>query len=506
MEKVHALLHNLSKPQLKILKVHLRYLAIRKEPDTQLIKLTDHLLQAQTDVPDLENCAEAIYGEMNYHAIQKLKSRLLNKIHNVLLLDHGMEHRGSDQDELDRYIILIRRKVALYHTLLLGGGTNISLSQEMEEIIRLAKKYELFSVVCEQLKYKKLASGFRKGKKVFLEINEELKFYKRCNDTLEKATDYYHLAVINSAFSSNADKKSYQTFLRDSIAELNEECAVLKSPLIAYYTKNIEAMYYESGDNIEVTRDVFVDMLSVITANKSVYRKQRVAVVYSQLATCDIRLGDYDSAIENAQAAQKNFAKNSANYCTALENQFLAHFYQFNHEKSKSICAALLKSARKEVGNFRYAKYLFYQANVLFMQEKFKEVLQVLNLKLELTKDKIGWDFNIRVLTIQTLLELGRTEDATRHVQSLIKRDALKPRDKTIFRILHMLERQGFDGTRVRQKLDQEIFALTSHKSCMWEPISSELIPFEKWLTSHYKISLKKVQPALSEIKSSGIY
>jgi hypothetical protein len=496
MEKLHTLLHNLTNPQLKLLKVHLRYISIRKEPDTQLIKLAELLIREKVEAPSLEFCSGAIYGKMNYPAIQKLKSRLMNKIHQVLLLDHGMENRGGEQDELDRYVLLIRRKVTLYHTLLMGVGRRINLDGESEEIIRLSKKYELFSVLCEQLKYKKLLSGFRKGKKAFVRVNDDLMFYKRCNDVLDKATDYYHLAVINSDFSSNSDKKIYQAFLRDSIAELNEESRPLKSPLISYYIKNLEAMYYESSGNIEVTRDVCKELLTIIESNISVCRKQRIAVVYNQLACCDIRLGDYGRALDNAQSAQKYFIRNSANYFSALDNQFLAHFYQYNFDKCKAICNSLLKNTREEVGDFRYAKYMIYQANVLFMLQRFKEVLQVLNLKMELTKDKIGWDFSIRVLTIQTLIALERYEDASRHVSGLIKHDALRPRDKIIYRILKMIERQGFEESRLKEKLEVENRILLSDKNCLWDPLSSELIPFEKWLSLQYKTSFQDVQYA----------
>jgi len=490
MEKLYNLLQNLSKPQLKLLKVHLRYLSIRKEPDTHLIKLSELLIKEKKGVPSLEICSQVIYDKMNYHAIQKLKSRLLSKIHDVLLLDRGMENRVGEQDELDRYVVIIRRKVALYHTLLMGPGNMSNLDAEMEEIIRLCKKYELFSVLCEQLKYKKLVNGFKNGKKAFERVNAELQFYKRCNDTLEKATDYYHLAVINSDFSGNNNKKDYQLFLRECIVELNEEASSLKSPLITYYIRNLEAMYYESGGNMEVTRDVCQELLQVIITNKSVCRKQRIAVVYNQLACCDIQLHDYEKAIENSQSAQKYFIRNSANYFSALDNQFLAHFHQLNFDKCKLICSALLKSTLDEVGEFRYAKYLFYQANVLFMNQNYKEVLQVLNRKMELTKDKIGWNFSIRVLTIQTLIALGRMDDASRHVSSLIKHDTLRMRDKAIFRILRMLERQGFDGLRLREKLEQEIKLLTTGKNGKWDPISSELIPFESWLCQHYRIQL----------------
>jgi hypothetical protein len=505
MERIYTLLHHLSKPQIKILKVLLRYLPVRKDPDTRLLQLTDFLLNSN-EVPSLEICSEAIYGKLNYQTFQKLKSRLQSKIFSTLLLDPAFENKESNKDDLDRQVINIRRKVALYHVLSLGLSDKIDFSKEMEEIIRLAKKYEQFPILCEQLRYKKLIKGFREGKKEFYAIDGELQFYKRCNNALEKATDCYHLTLMNTGFTSNADKKNYQSFLRDNIAELNEECAVLKSPLISYYSKNLEAMYYESAGNIGVTRSVFYQLLTIVLENKSVFRRDRVGTAYSQLAGCDLSLGRYEDSLKNAIWAQKYFIKNSYNYFVAMEHQFLASFYQADLNKSRALSSLLLKGGEKELGAFKYAKYLFYQANVLFAQRKFKEALHILTMKLEIGKDKVGWGFNVRVLSVQALVELNRMEDAARSVAGLVKQEALKPRDKTIFRIMQMLKRQGFDGARIRQKLQCEIAFLSHNKDCKWEPMLSELIPFDKWLASYYKISVKKSKLPLKDFKPSLIF
>ncbi|HXC04157.1 MAG TPA: hypothetical protein VNZ86_05350, partial [Bacteroidia bacterium] len=148
--------------------------------------------------------------------------------------------------------------------------------------------------------------------------------------------------------------------------------------------------------------------------------------------------------------------------------------------------------------DFLFAKYLFYQSNVLYMQHKFKETLRLLNYKLQLSKDKQGWDVSIRILKIQTLIELGRLDEASTQVGSLLKHadrsfsgTELNPREKLIIRILRMLNREGFSESRIRVKIRKTTQMLRDNPAYMWEPLSSELIPFEKWLESHYN-SVKK--------------
>jgi hypothetical protein len=416
-------------------------------------------------------------------------------VENLLLLDSGTEKREIGQDELDRYVVLIRRKVALFHILLSKTGNSALLVSEMEEIIRLSKKYELYSSLIEQLKFKKWLRSIREGEKVLYELNKEIEFYVRCNNALNKATDCYYIAMIRSNFKSSADKRLFQKFLRESIALLKEECKVTGSAIVSYYTKQLELMYHESLDNVKVTHDVCIELLKIVTTNKSVFRKQRVAIVYDHLASCDIRLGDFDLAVKNSLAAQKNFIRYSANYYTSVEYEFLARFYDEDLERSKSLSQILLKSAKNEMGDFRYAKYLFYQANVLCMQKKFKEANRVLNYKLQLSKDKQGWDLSIRILKIRILVELDRYDEASSQVSSLLKhversfsKDELKPREKLIIKTLRMLEHEGFSSIRILPKIEKACVHLSDHSIYPWEPISSELIPFEKWLSDKYKL------------------
>jgi hypothetical protein len=499
MDKLHFLLINLSAPQWKMLRNYLRYFSIRKDADTQLIRLAEIIRNHRDSSPSLEDCSRLLYGEMNYNAIQKAKSRLQRKVENLLLLDTGTEKRSDELDELDKNVILIRRKVTLFHIILLHKtDTKQFLNSEMEEIIRLSKKYELYSTLIEQLKYKKWMYGLRQGKKIFSELNKEISFYQRCNDALNKAADCYYLAVIRSMHTSKSDHAIFRKFLKDNIASLKSEFAVTNSPLVFYYTKQLEIMLHDAENDLEAARKASLEMIKIIHEHKSVFRKQRLAVAYDHLASCEIRSANYESAVHFAQESKKYCIRNTVNYYAAIEYEFLSRFYQDDLAGSQRLSQELLRSVKKEMGDFLFAKYLFYQSNVLYMQQKFKETLRLLNFKLQLSKDKQGWDVSIRILKIQTLIELGRLDEASTQVGSLLKHadrsfsgTELNPREKLIIRTLRMLNREGFSEARIRLKIKKSAHVLREHPAYMWEPLSSELIPFEKWLESHYNSGKK---------------
>ncbi|MFI5148670.1 MAG: hypothetical protein ACHQRM_02990 [Bacteroidia bacterium] len=434
---------------------------------------------------------------MNYNAIQKAKSRLQRKVENLLLLDTGTEKRSDELDELDKNVILIRRKVTLFHIVLLHKtDTKHFLNSEMEEIIRLSKKYELYSTLIEQLKYKKWMYGLRQGKKIFSELNKEIAHYQLCNDTLNKAADCYYLAVIRSVHTSKSDRVAFHKFLKDSIGSLQNDYKATESPLVFYYTKQLEIMLHDSENDLDAARLASIEMIHIINENKSVYRKQRLAVAYDHLASCEIRSGNYESAVSFALDSRKYCKRNTVNYYAAIEYEFLARFYQDDVIGSHKLSQELLRSVKKEMGDFLFAKYLFYQSNVLYLQNKFRESLRLLNYKLQLSKDKQGWDISIRILKILMLIELGRLDEASTQVGSLLKHadrsftgSELNPRERLIIRILRMLNREGFSASRIRVKIKKAVAMLQDSPVLAWEPLSSELIPFEKWLESHYSLS-----------------
>jgi len=495
MNKIHYLLSRLSSPQLKMFRDYLHYFSVRKDPDTQLMRLADLLLQSQEEVPSLEDCSRVIYGSMNYNGIQKLKSRLQKKVENLMLMDTGTEKRDTGLDELDKYIIIIRRKVALFHILLLSGTDSSSfLTSEMEDIIRLSKKYELYSILVEQLKYKKWMLGLREGEKVLIEIGKQIAFYQRCDEALAKAVDCYYLAVIRNVHHSKSNQESLQKFLKKNIAFLQGEIKVTGSAMVQYYTKQLEAMYYDGLNKVERAQEAAIEMLKIIQGNKSVYRKQRLAIAYIYLSNCDIRMGIYDQAIAYAISAKKLCARNSVNYYASIDYEFLARLYDGDWTHCQRLSQELLRSVKKEIGDFSFAKYLFYQASVYYMNHKYKEALRLLNYKLQLSKDKQGWDVSIRILKIQTLVDMGMLDEASTQVLGLLKHversffeTEMKPREKLILKTLRLLEHEGFSGQRVKTKLEKSLELLRQNENYKWEPLSSELYPFENWLMARFR-------------------
>ena len=298
--------------------------------------------------------------------------------------------------------------------------------------------------------------------------------------------------------------------------------------------------YADLNENYLNARSICLELLYVVRNNKSVYRKQRIGVVYDHLSRCEFYLGHTEKkaeekiahflhATEYARQAQEHFTLNSENYCIALEQEFYALFAMKQYEQAVDVANKMISSAtQKELGEFRFSKYNYLIANALFKQRRFPEALQLLSQNREIAKDKSGWETGARVLKIMTLIEMFKLDEASLAVCGLkqfftriemkvkqketpynssspgepLKKETtttserepspIRHRDKKILNLLLVAENNGFMFTTLNGNTDKYMNALTSkEKKLRWEPFTHELIPFHEWFAGKMK---KKIE------------
>jgi tetratricopeptide (TPR) repeat protein len=496
MEELHSLLHSLSRAQIRLLRNYLTCFSSRGESDAKTLHLVELLLKAR-EAPSLATCSKKIYGVEPDAKITKLKSRLKSKILDALLSDINIDKKGLlDKSEL--MPLKLRKKLTQFTYLLYKQGSKPIGKQLLDEIIVNSKQYEFYPGVIEGLRYKKYYQGFRIGEKEFDTISKELSFYEECNQAVNKAVDYYYLKTIKGNFKKSIDFKNSQVFLRNSIVDLKRDYEHTKSAVVGYYLKYLEQSYFENSKNYEQAREACLEQLAIVNNNVSVYRKQRVGIIYDNIAQYDILLGEYDKAVNNAVAAQKHILKKSANYFISKEIEFEALFYSGQYAKAKAISATLINAIANQSGDFRYDIYKFFRANSLYMLGDFKEALKMLSERLEVSKDKAGWEIGIRILTILSHIELQNydyvsqlIEGLRRHIDRQGKLSDIRERDRLIVKALQQMNKRGFAPGQVSEKEMDILRQLASDdKKYKWEALTPELIPFHQWAAQKYRLNL----------------
>ncbi len=501
MKALHQLIHSLTPAEKDILRNYLQcFSRFSNSTETRTLVLAEYLM-GKDQPPSDKEASHAIYKCGPDSRFGRLCQRLRNKVLECSVMDINID-RNEMLDEADLAIIRIRKKTSQFHKLYYTNSSYEMVNQLLDEIITQSKEYEYYIGVIEHLRYKSYRIGFRKGEKVFEKINDEVEKYERCYAVVNRSISLYHRLVMMYNFQGNENYGKVNKFISDSIKELKSNYFESKSPVALYYIKFFELDWFMNQTKYVRARRVCLDMLDLIRNNKSVYRKQRLGTVYLNLNACELYLGNYKQAGLSAKYAKENFFKNSANYYIALEQEFFALFYDGKYEEAEKVSGELMQSAAAEVGEFRHSKYCYMRAAALFRLGNCQAALNQFSGRMEISKDKAGWELGIRILSLMCNIELLNFDQAASQVNSLKvfisrqrKRSPIGQRERVISQLLDSLSRTGFVFTRLNGNTDKQMSELCSkEKPLRWEVLSPELIPFHLWMAGKMRWRKEKVK------------
>ncbi|MBI3500779.1 MAG: hypothetical protein HY063_03210 [Bacteroidetes bacterium] len=515
MNELHSLLHSLTSAEWAAFRNYLTCFTTYNKEDLKQVQLAEMLMQENIS-PTHAQCCIQLYGTRNAHEFDDLKYRLKEKTLDFLLTDISCDKK-KELDEADYAIIKIKKKSAQFQHLFYSKKRIHLLYGLLDEIISLAKEYEHYSSLAEHLRLKKAITGPKSSQKEFEKISKEMNYYSECSRMINQAEQRYYELIILLEYSGKPAEKKLSAFFENAIGELDGYYQQTKSPLIKYHRKFLELGFYLHKKSYTTARTVCLELLGIVRSNKSVYRRQRIGVVYDNLSRCECYLGNFQQAIEWAQHAQKQFNAASENYCIALEQEFYALFALKQYEPALALAERMLSSAtEKELGKFRYAKYQLLRANALFQLRRFTQALNILSQEWEISKDKEGWETGLRVLKIMTLLEMKKESEATLNILALkqfFKRmGSASPRDKIILNLLMQAQRAGFMFNLLNGVAHENIAKLSppsprrgEHARAAlspsgrdgegllsWQPFTPEVIPFHQWFASRMPAGKKK--------------
>jgi hypothetical protein len=535
MDELYSLLRSFTPGEWSSFRNYLTCFTTYNPRDLKQLKLAEMLAGAK-ECPSHDECAIALYGTKHEHSFDELKSTLKEKVLDFLLTDIS-DDKKVELDEADLAIIRMKKKSAQFQQLYYSKKRTPIVLYLLEEIISLAKEYEQYLLLVEHLKAKKNLVSFKLGEDSFEKITNEMDHYSKCSYLFNKAEHYYFELIMSYDYNSKPNKTKIFSLLKKAIPEIQIKNEEIKSPYVKYYLKNLEMDFYQLQGDYLKSRSVCLELLDIVRNNKSVYRRQRVGIVYDHLSRCEYYLGNYELAVQAAQNAQQHFNAGSENYCIALEQEFYALFALKNYTDAGTVAVAnrmLTAASRKELGEFRWAKYNYLLACALFKLGRFTETLNLLSQNLEISKDKTGWEIGLRTLKIMALVELNKHAEAELAVLALrefikytdkkVKAEAevkdgstgspqapatgVSRRDRMIFNLLMQLQRTGFMFEALgNKKAEDNLAALAAkpHTSATpqsglpnatnpkseidiaWEPFTHELIPFHEWFAQKMK-------------------
>src|SRR5687768_3143261 len=153
MDELHSLIHSLTSSEWQALQVFLTAFTPRDPERLKYLKLAKMLMQAD-EPPTSEACCLKIYGKEKEAKFKMLKSRLKDKILDLILTDISAD-KQKELDELDYMAIKIKKKSTQLHQLFFSKKRMPLLLHLLEEIITISKQYEYYAFTVEHLRLKK---------------------------------------------------------------------------------------------------------------------------------------------------------------------------------------------------------------------------------------------------------------------------------------------------------------------------------------------------------------
>ncbi len=421
-----------------------------------------------------------------------LKTRLYEKVTEALTLDKHIFNTELFVEN-DQVIFKLKKRLLIFRIL----NRNINqkrfetLNQIINDIIIEGKEFEVYDLLIEALNARKYLIGLRSGLSEFEKINREVQFFDMCNKAVFNASDNYHRLILNTEFIKTLSQKEVDDHIAASIKQMEADYKLTNSQQVNYYLHIMRFALSERKKEYVKAIENCNKLISIIEKNKVVYRRERMGFALDNLCQFKIFTGKYAEAVKEAQKAQEYYNPNSINYIVSKEQEFYAYFYGAKYAQALNCIDTLIEHPTDDTGEFRKSKFIFYHAYVLFADKKYKEALQVLNKSLEIEKDKTRWNLSVRILNIMAFIQLEKLEEASRSLESLrkyvertTKSEEIKSRDLLIIKILREMERDAFQynpKNTIIAKLLKDLSEKNTPNS--WEFYSSELIPFQNWIT-----------------------
>jgi tetratricopeptide (TPR) repeat protein len=352
----------------------------------------------------------------------------------------------------------------------------------LDEIIALSEKYEYYSGLIEHLRFKKWRNGNRLGTKEYKKLEEEIGRYEARLRAVNKGADYYYEMNLRTNQEAYPDKEALSDFLHTAIADMQKECEKTSSPMVAYYLKVLEFIWHHENGEHRAARAICLEMLGLVQNNVSVFRKERVGIACNNIAHCELLLRNYERAIALAKMAKKHLLPGSRNSFLSLELMFHANFYLGNTGKAHLLLRRLTSADNHdEIGYLLHDQYNCLLASLFFRDRDFQRAIDTLNKYHDVYKDKKGWKLSCKILLIQSLIESGRTEQASAQIESLRRVKEPTGRMEIIIKVLSHLHRKDFDLRRARVSGWLAQLQDGPHH-LKWEPMTPEVLPFHEWL------------------------
>jgi hypothetical protein len=425
-----------------------------------------------------------IYTIPNNIAFRKLIERVIEKLDIIYFnFDKDAFHL---YDERNFYFFYVKRKLLSLQMRRLRG-VDFDFNNQLEKVIKISKRFELYDVLIEALLVKQRFVGFRLGTKAFDKIEGEIIFYENSRKEMQLSRSLF--TMVGSKISLGHAYNEYKGELNKAIAKLKRGYRETNSTIVSYYLMYLMVSNYHGKKKYKAANGILQEMLKTVVNNRSKITKSQHADVLMNLACNSLFLGKFRRALQYSQDATHLYQENTTAYYLGKEAEFYCTYYAGDLINAGRIIQEAYSFSKNSDTPYIHNQRAYLYACIKTLNRDYGTSNALLDEAREIGKDKGTWNIGMRVLRIINCIEAGDFEHADLKVLSLekfIKRvnkyQNVTKRDMVILRILLKLINEGFNFEKVYKHRKRYFDLLEGNDpDYSWKVKSPELIVFHEW-------------------------
>jgi tetratricopeptide (TPR) repeat protein len=481
---VHEIISRLSEDEKGTIGTYLSLFDQRgKSFSSKSIKLFEMLISSTGKKYTEEELEKMLYDKPNRAAFNRLLLRFKDKLLEALIIDVNINRDGV-YSEKSRATVEVRKNITQAQLLQSRGAR--SLSQLMfEKAIEQSEKYELFEELLLALRLLIDHHNVSYGDKLLNKLLKTYHDYDYSKNAVLRAEVNY--GRVNAGIDFRPGQNAKLDWLKMILEETLNDYKKTSSAQVGYYYHYIRAYYFELLGDYRTAGKSLEKILALLNESPAIYTPFRFEGVLLNLANNDIYLREFEQCYEKAEQALPKFKKGSHNYAQGIELMFYAQFYLGEYEPAIDTLKSLLPEDLSVTTDYRLGKRVFLLASAFFASRHFAAANKALNTINPIEDDKEGWNIGIRLLSIMTLIELEKFDEAATKIDALRMflhslGKSQEKRIKKIYPLLQNIRYNGFDFRATYLKEKDKIESLeTDTGAIAWQLKSPEMIAFHQW-------------------------
>ena len=465
------------------------------------LQLFDLILKGkvQTDI----EAAQKLYGSTPNSAFSHVKRRLKKDLLNFILLQYSnaKNYPRAMQAETE-----CRRKF-LQGQLLLLRGLHDEGEKLLNEALYLAETYEMFPEVLSIRQYLRTIFGFRRGLEIFEKYSENMDHnLKELGKWLKVRQDYARIALPNEFQTNKMMKlKNMGAKVLEDLEKRNDENS---SVMFTFWYHVTKMHYYNMIKDFEKALAAAERPLKLAKEGSILSSSINYAGILKDIIFIHINLKEYGKAVDYSMEAVKTFRKGTMNQLRAMDYLFFAHLRSEDYPAAAQAIEEALKHKQINAGNrLIKARWLFFRANLEYLQGDLDAAAKSLSTNDHITSDKSGWNLGYKLLQMMIHIDendLFLVDYQIKNFNRLLSPKKTETeniaRARVISKVIRLFIKHRGDFKETFEVAKEEIEALTKGEGeLFWDPMGYEVIRFDEWLKQKRDNKLNRKQRAFGE-------